>query len=208
MTPRPDPRSRAGFTLIELLAVVTIIGLIAAVAYPNLGRSSTRTLHAQAEQIAADLELARQRAVMTGAPHRLQIDLVSGITWLEWRPPPDSEEEEAEASAAAGVPEGEPQTDGYDQRIRADTPIDLSPPRRELREFEPVPGAFGRRRALGDGIYVDGVETSEGWLDGGRVRVGFEADGSAEPSEIVLANQDGDALVLVVAPLAGSVRIE
>lgn len=199
MRPRPDARSRAGFTLIELLAVVTIIGLIAAVAYPNLGRSSSRTLHAQAERLAADLELARQRAVMTGARHRLQIDLASGTTWLEWQPP-----HEPEGDAPAGPAEV---AEGAEPRIRADTPLDLSPPREEQREFEPLPGAFGRRRALAGGIYVDGVETSEGWLDTGRVRVGFEADGSAEPSEIVLANEDGETAVLAVAPLADAVRV-
>ena len=79
-----SPRRRAGFTLIEMMAVVAIFALLAGFVAPNLGLLSSRRLQQQAEQISAQLELARQRAIVTGIPHRLAIDLEGGSYWLEW----------------------------------------------------------------------------------------------------------------------------
>ena len=79
---RPRPGS-AGFTLIEMLAVVAIFSLLVAIVAPNIGRLSGRTLQAAADDLAARLELARQRAVVTGVPHRLWIDLDQASYRLE-----------------------------------------------------------------------------------------------------------------------------
>ena len=67
-----------------MLAVVAIFALLAAFVAPNLGLLSSRRLQQQAERISAQLELARQRAIVTGIPHRLAIDLDRGSYWLEW----------------------------------------------------------------------------------------------------------------------------
>ena len=55
---------------------------------------------------------------------------------------------------------------------------------------------------------VDSVETlAAGALREGQVAIVFEADGTADPALIVLANEDGDAYVLRLARLADEVRI-
>jgi len=95
-------RRRAGFTLIEILAVVAILGLTAAMVVPNLGMLGQRALRDQARELAAQIELGRQRAIMTGTPHRLLIDLDVASFHLEWltteaealgleAPPPEEE---------------------------------------------------------------------------------------------------------------------
>ena len=58
--------------------MVAIFALMAGLIAPRVGALTARTLHQRAERIVAQLELARQRAVVTGIPHRLLIDLDEG----------------------------------------------------------------------------------------------------------------------------------
>jgi prepilin-type N-terminal cleavage/methylation domain-containing protein len=188
-----EPRRRAGFTLIELMAVVMIFALLAGFVAPNLGILSSRRLQQQAEQISAQLELGRQRAIVTGIPHRLAIDLEAGSYWLEWYVT------EAEAL-------GEPETPVV-LNLRGTTPISLAPPRAGVREFRPLPGMFGRPNQIEDSLSFHGVDTLDGTIDRGEAFVEFDRDGSASPIEIVLGDDDGHALALEVLPLADVVRI-
>lgn len=57
-TPRRPPRdgSRSGFSLIELLLAVSIVGILAGLAIPNLRHMTYR---ARATEVAADLEVVR-----------------------------------------------------------------------------------------------------------------------------------------------------
>lgn len=185
----------AGFTLLELVAVVAIIAMIATLAYRNLGFQGARTLYEQAQRLRADLELARQRSVVTGVPHRLQVDVETGRYWVEWQV--------ADAPPPGEAPAPEPEETG----IGPDTPIDLAPPRDAETAFRPLPDQLGRPVELGDDMYFGGVETPEGFLDAGVVAIAFERDGTSQPSEIVLGNVDGDVLVLEVRALADAVRV-
>src|SRR3989442_1895147 len=72
---RAVARRRAGFTLIEILAVLVILGLVAAFVVPNMGGFRRRALRNEAQQLASQLELARQRAIVTGVPHRVWLEL-------------------------------------------------------------------------------------------------------------------------------------
>ena len=72
------PKPQAGFTLIEVIAVIAIIGMVFAIGIPNLGGNKWNALNNEAELIAQSLRFARQRAVMTGIPHRVLIDLEDG----------------------------------------------------------------------------------------------------------------------------------
>jgi len=187
------PRRRAAFTLIEMLAVVAIFALLAAFVAPNLGILSTRRLQQQAERLSAQLELARQRSVVTGVPHRLAIDLDRGSYWLEWFVT------EAEAS---GEPEVPPVLD-----LRGSAPIPMAPTRESTREFRPLPGMFGRETAIEQSLLFQTVATPEGSIDRGEAFVVFARDGTASPTEIVLSDGDGHALALEVLALAEAVRI-
>jgi prepilin-type N-terminal cleavage/methylation domain-containing protein len=188
-----EPRRRAGFTLIELMAVVLIFALLAGFVAPNLGILSSRRLQQQAEQISAQLELGRQRAIVTGIPHRLAIDLEGGSYWLEWY---------VTEAEALGEPEAPVVRD-----LRGTTPISLAPPLAGVREFRPLPGMFGRPNEIEDSLSFHGVDTLDGTIDRGEAFVEFDRDGSASPIEIVLGDDDGHALALEVLPLADVVRI-
>jgi type II secretion system protein H len=185
---------RAGVTLIEMLAVVAIFALLASFVAPNLGVLSSRHLAQQADRISGQLELARQRAIATGIPHRLAIDLDDRSYWLEWF-----------ASEAEAFGEPEPEPEPLDLRVTATIP--LAPPPAAAREFRPLPGMFGRATRLEDSLRFASVVTAEGEIDHGGVWVRFETDGTATPGEIVLADEDGNALLLEVLPLAEAVRI-
>jgi type II secretion system protein H len=181
---------RAGFTLLEMLAVVMIIGLISSLVLPGLGFATARTLENQAQQLAAALEFARQRTVMTSVPHRVVLDLDAEAWWVEWQPAP-------EAPDATALEEAE----------RESGRIDLSPPPTQAGEFAALESGVGRRSRLPDGVYLASVSTPEGVVERERVAVAFERDGSADPTEITLLGDGGTARVLQVRPLADAVRI-
>lgn len=68
-------RLRRGFTLIDLTLTLFIIGLFAAIAFPRYGQLVTKfRADAVAQQIAADLHFARQRAKLKGASQTVQFD--------------------------------------------------------------------------------------------------------------------------------------
>ena len=181
---------RAGFTLLEMLAVVMIIGLISSLVLPGFGFATARALEDQAQELAAGLEFARQRTVMTAVPHRVVLDLDTETWWVEWQPAP-------EVPDAAAVDEAE----------RESGRIDLSPPPTQASEFAALESGAGRRSILPDGVFLASVATPEGVVERGRVTVAFERDGSAEPAEITLFEEGGTARVLQVRPLADAVRI-
>jgi len=190
----PAARREAAFTLIEILAVVAIFALMAAFIMPNLGVLGSRALSQQGERIANQLELARQRSVMTSIPHRVLIDLEASAYRIEWQGP-DPEAEEP-------LPAQEP-----DPYASGGANLDLSPPTTEERPYTPLPGVFGRFSYLESDLTFVGVETPEGWIEQGEVSISFDRDGTSEYAEIVLDNDDGATLTLDVLPLADAVRI-
>jgi prepilin-type N-terminal cleavage/methylation domain-containing protein len=186
---------QSGFTLLELLAVVMIVGLVSSLALPYIGRQSSRTLRSEAQQLAAALELARERSVVTGVPHRVQLDLEASRYWIEWSGGADAASDDSAVLAPVV------------QEIGPDTPIDLSPPRDTAASFQPLPSQLGRPQQLENDAYFEGARTPEASFDSGVVTIEFGHDGTADPTEIVLANEGGDAFILEVLPLADAVRI-
>ncbi len=61
-------RTQRGFTLIELLTVITITGLVIAIAVPRLRVSPQGKARAAAGQLVQDLELSRTRALASRRP--------------------------------------------------------------------------------------------------------------------------------------------
>ena len=184
----------SGFTLIEIMAAVAIFALLAGLIAPRVGALTSRTLRQRAEQIAAKLELARQRSVLTGVPHRLLVDLDRGGYQLEWQA--------TEAEAEGREPEPAVPLD-----LRGETPIPMAPVNAEQRIYRPMPGLMGRFEWLEDNLTFAGLQTPEGWIDHGEVSIEFERDGTASYTEIHLEDESGRTLALEVLPLADVVRI-
>jgi prepilin-type N-terminal cleavage/methylation domain-containing protein len=191
----PLPRRRAdGFTLIEMLAVVLLMALVLSIFVPNLGVLRASALRDQARRVAADIEFARQRAVMTGKPHRVLLDLEEGGYRVEWY-----------------VSETDPLGEEEDEPAKLDlsgrAPLDLSPPVDEELAYQPIPEHLGRQRWLEEGFFFEGIQTPEGWLTRGEAQIVFESDGTTDDSELVIVDDDENAIRLEVRPLLDTVRI-
>jgi prepilin-type N-terminal cleavage/methylation domain-containing protein len=186
---RAQPVQRAGFTLIEILAVVAILALLATFVAPNLGALRERRLHNEALQLAAQIELARQRSVVTGVPHRVLFDLEDAGYRIEWLG-----DEEAGGAALA------------DLDLNGASPLPLSAPPAGIREFEPIPGLYGEFTWLDEPLYFAGLETAEGWIERGDTFLEFGRDGSGSHTEIVIEDGSGRRIVLAVLPLDDAVR--
>jgi prepilin-type N-terminal cleavage/methylation domain-containing protein len=184
----PSGRSEGAFTLLELIAVILIIGLVAGLAVPNLGLLGEQRLRDEARRLAGELELARQRSVVTGIRHRMVLDLDESLYWIEWEVP---EEEPVAPVVAAG----------------SDRPPSLSPPEHAESTFVPRPDPSGRGWRLDDDVLFGGVEIDSGLVERGRLSLAFEPDGSTEAIRILLARPDGRTLGVEVRPLAEAVRV-
>ncbi len=188
--PRANARRRA-FTLIELLAVLLIMGLVAGLTLPNLSLRSERVVLGEAQQLAADLTFTRQRAVATGTPHRVVVDLDGAGWWIEAWP-----EEASPFAPVAAAPDGRRE-------------IQLSAPPSNAGEPLPLAGPFGHPHTLPEGVSFESVETpaTTGPAASGQVEIVFEGDGTADPALFVLVNESGDVVRLQLSRLADEIRI-
>ncbi|MDH3213209.1 MAG: prepilin-type N-terminal cleavage/methylation domain-containing protein [Myxococcales bacterium] len=187
-------RRTAAFTLIEMLAVVAIFALMASLVIPNLGTIRSRALHREAQRIGGQLELARQRAIVTGVPHRIWIDLDDASYRLEWL----VSEDEARGEPTPAAPPSDPTGGAL---------LSLAPPRAARRQYLPLTGLLGRDHALEDGLAIVGLETPEGWIGRGEAYIAFDRDGTTVYTGIVLEDESGRSVTLDVLPLADAVRI-
>ena len=124
----------AAFTLLEILAVVAIFALLAGIALPNFSGMHARNLKHQANRIVGQLELARQRAIVTGVPHRLFIDIRGGAYHTEWFVSEKTAKADRDGAAAPDARA----IGGFD--LDLGTPLDLTAPRGDERSYLPVPG--------------------------------------------------------------------
>jgi type II secretion system protein H len=201
---RPRTRTRPGspgFTLIELLAVVLIIALMATLVMPRMSVRSGRLVREEARRLAADLEFARQQTLVTGIPYRVFIDL-EGEAWrVEWYVT------EARALGQAQDASAAPASATADPTSGDDGEPDLAPPRGAERAFYPVPSALGRVEGLEQAIHFAEVRTPTARVTKGNVVVAFALDGTADPTSIVLTDDDGHRVVVDVEPLEDTVGI-
>ncbi len=197
----------SAFTLIEMMAVVALIGMIFAVGVPRLSNARWRALGEAAESIAASLEFARQRAIMTGIPHRVLIDLEDGGWRVEWL----VSQEQALAGGSGDVGElgglAGPSAPDAGAEPDPNAPIDLHPPLDEGLDFQPVANRqLGAFSWLDDRIYFVGLESPSGWIEGGDVQIVFEADGTTELVLLELADADDRHMTLEIEPMLERIR--
>jgi len=195
MTQRPNranARAHAGFTLIEIIAVIAIISMVFAVGLPRLSGSNWDPLNEEAENIAQSLRFARQRAIMTGVPHRLLIDLEEGGYLVEWLISEDS------AYAEDLFPEA---ADGGRR-------IDFVPPRVGERDYFPIPNReMGSYSRLDDALYFVGVEGASGWIESGEYQIVFYVDGTTESAMLEMADSDDKHVTLEIEPILERVHV-
>ena len=72
------PAGRAAFTLVELMIVITLVGIMAAIAVPRMRPSPRQLVRAAAVQLGQDLDLARSRALSVRRPVRVVFDAGAG----------------------------------------------------------------------------------------------------------------------------------
>ena len=190
-------RRAAAFTLIEMLAVVAILALVMTLAIPNSGMLQRRRLESETRQLVALLELARQRAVMTGIKHRMWIDLESAEYRVEWY---------VTEQHALGEPEPElREPPSYD--VRGGGALPLRAPAAVERDYYPVPGNYGNLRLLPQEMLFRGLDTEEGWIDSGEVAIVFDRDGTSSYAELEVEGEGEEVRVLEILPLADAVRV-
>lgn len=205
---------RAGFTLIEMIAVVAIIAMVFAIGIPRLGSSSWDPLESEAESIAESLRFARQRAIMTGVPHRLLIDLEEGgyrIQWLvsEERALSAVGEEGQGAFSFGGALSNAGSGLSDDVGAAAGGPaIDLVPPRVKQLDYFPIPNSrLGKYHWLDDALYFVGVDGASGWVEGGDYPIVFYVDGTTDAARLEIADANDKHLTLEIEPILERVHV-
>lgn len=208
---RPHPRGarRAGFTLIEIIAVAAIIAMILGIGIPRLGRSGYDALGGAAEELAQSLRFARQRAVMTGVPHRVLIDLEEGGYRIEWFVDDGrafgtgDEGGDGGGGLFAALLGG-----GSDDEGSSDAVLDLTPRRTGERSFHPIPHAsMGDFRWLDEDLYFVGIDGATGWVEGGDYALVFYEDGTTDPARVELADAEDRRLTLLLEPILERVHV-
>ena len=84
----------------------------------------------------------------------------------------------------------------------------MSPPRDEEPAWRRLTGPAGNVVRLDSLVFIDGIDTAEGYVDRGELQLLFERDGTTDPAWIVVSDDGGRAITLAVAPLADTVRFE
>ncbi|HEX5413804.1 MAG TPA: prepilin-type N-terminal cleavage/methylation domain-containing protein [Terriglobia bacterium] len=80
----PGPVQDSAFTMLEMIVVVTVAGVLAAMAIPQAYYAvKAYRLHADASALANQLNIARMRAASQCAPYREVVNASSGTCWRE-----------------------------------------------------------------------------------------------------------------------------
>lgn len=168
-------RLRPGFTFIELMLVIVILGVVMAVAIPQMGgRAQSTALDSTGRNIARLAEYARQSAIISGQEARLTIDREAGAWWLDLSP--DAEERdlrETTRRSSRGTRRG---------TVRSDEEI-----------TQRLPERLSIREVVRDGRAVRD----------NRTVISFYPAGSSTGGAIVIENQHGETLTIEIERATG-----
>jgi prepilin-type N-terminal cleavage/methylation domain-containing protein len=182
------PRGTPGFTLIELLVAVGLMALLTAVFLPRLGGVFRFEIRGAARALAGDLQYAAQRAVATGTVHRWVFDLsrqAFRVEQLRINEPPSY----SELPTHAGL-------------------LDLAAPVATV-ELIPIENRWGEWRWLDQGgVRVERVLIGDEDHRAGTAYISFGPDGGADPAELVLIDDGGHKLRVIVIAFTGEVRVK
>ena len=188
--PRPDRLRHApapGFTLLEILIVVFLIGILSTVLLPRITKRFEFDLTNASEILNAELRYAAERAVSTGDPHRLVIDLDAQELRLE--------------RVALGEPPSPFELPG------SPALLDLRPPKPE-QESKPVPERQGDWHSISsDQVRIEAVVIGEQEFDKEKVAIAFGGDGGADPASIRLVDDEGSRVTLQIQPFTAEIKV-
>ena len=181
----PIESGKAGFTLIELMIVVVLIGIMTALIIPEMkGTYEEALLRSSSRELVNVLSLASSRAVSINRLHRVRLDRLSGRYLIE--------------SGARGAERGShfvPVRDvpGCEGKIDARISMTFQKSGEEISEPAEPHGTVD----FGDAIQAENRDDA----------ITFYADGTADPSEILLQDRDGFRLALRINPATARVRV-
>jgi type II secretion system protein H len=175
---------RAGFSLIELIVVVMLIGVMVALIVPHMrGTYEDVLLRSAGRKLADAARVAHSQAITVNAAHRIRIDAGSHRYHVE--------------------------------RVHLDP--DHGPAFVPLRHVPGSEGTFHARISIevrGAGnplpIHVSGLSSEllshDTQMATANPGIVFYPDGTADPAEIHLRDQEGFGLSLRISPVTGRVR--
>ena len=185
---RVDESRRHGTTLLEILLVVAIVALIASLAMPNLLRTFVaHTLDKSADIVRSEMGRARVKAIRSGKIHAFVYNL--GQSQMAVR--------QFDELVLAGTIDHFVSTGSSDRRS---SDLDYS------GENLPRGIRFAAGMAVADARSAFAAEEA-GSATGKMTPILFYPDGSSQDAQIVLVNEAGDAVQIILRGLTGSARV-
>jgi general secretion pathway protein H len=208
--------ARRGLTLIEVLIVMAIVALIMGAVVLGSGQLSSSRLRHSSTMIAGAIRIGFARASSTSKSVRLVMDFAENEIWLEEGDQPmlvQSKDMTGTGGAAAATGAEKLAIEEGGRIIKGPTA-----PRTSFREIDAMGLAASTpgkgHKALERGIKLRQVQTGhdESARTEGRAYLYFWPGGQTERASIQLkvgeANEEKDAISLLVAPLTGKVTVK
>ena len=202
----PTSQSQSGFTITELLIVLTLMGILSAIAMPTLkGFAGTRRLKASAYTIRSLLTFARDMAITDRTAHVVVFDLDNGRCWLAssetFNPStPLSSALTAQNSTAAAVPS---------TNASVNPPTTTNPVQQGT--VNRAGGILGVPYVMEQDITVVAMVTNHNGrtvqADSGGTYVYFSPNATSQEATIYLQNARNQIMSIAVEPASGRVSI-
>ncbi|MDB4943382.1 MAG: ral secretion pathway protein [Labilithrix sp.] len=213
---RSGLRRARGLTLVEVLIVLAIVAVMMGAIVIGSGQLASSRARHSSTMIAGAIRIGFSRASATSKSVRLVMDFTESEIWLEEGDQPmlvQSKDLTGTGGAAAGTVAEKTAIEESGRIIKGPTA-----PRTAFHEIDPMglaASAPGKgHKALERGIKFREVQTShdDDPRKDGRAYLYFWPGGQTERASIQLkvgeANEEKDAITLVVSPLTGKITVK